>query len=378
MTKDKDITPEHIYRQRRRFVAGAAMAVGAAWMVGRYGGRNYKAKKPENPEQTSSVFGKTNEQAVQIQEELAQIAPPPYPPPPQPVPPPPPMKNKMKNQGPNPFLLPLIADRKRDTADAGDVVTPLSIATSYNNFYEFGTDKHDPELRASQLTVDPWSVLIDGLCHKGGVYDLERIARVAGLEERVYRLRCVEAWSMVIPWIGFSLSHLLKLAEPMGSARYVAFQTLYRPEEMPAQKSLFSTIQYPYVEGLRMDEAMHPLTLLTLGMYGERMYPQNGAPVKIIVPWKYGFKSPKSVVRITFTEREPPATWNISAPREYGFYSNVNPNRSHPRWSQRWERRFTDRTGFNNTDRIPTQPFNGYGEEVAHLYAGMDLINTFY
>ena len=354
--KESQVTDEAIYRSRRRFVAGLSAVGAAAWLGSRYGGAPKNQARKDN-----ASFGR-------VKDETAQIAP--MPPTPTPQPPPPPV--------PNQFLLEPIGKAKR-TVTTDEAVTPLSIATEYNNFYEFGTAKEDPARYAHRLTVDPWSIVIDGLCHKGGTYDLETLVGLSGgLEERMYRLRCVEAWSMVIPWIGFPLARLIDHVEPMTSARYVAFQTLYRPEEMPQQKSLFATIRYPYVEGLRMDEARHPLTFFTVGMYGERLYPQNGAPVKVVIPWKYGFKSPKSVVRITFTEEQPPSTWNIAAPREYGFYSNVNPNRSHPRWSQRSERRFISRVGFQNTQRIPTQMFNGYGEQVAHLYKGMDLIHRFY
>ncbi|NNU78807.1 protein-methionine-sulfoxide reductase catalytic subunit MsrP [Halovulum dunhuangense] len=241
--------------------------------------------------------------------------------------------------------------------------------TSYNNFYEFGLGKDDPKRLAGGLTTSPWSVTIDGLVAKPGTYALEDLVP-ATLEERIYRLRCVEAWSMVVPWIGFELRTLLNRVEPLGSAKYVAFETLVRPEEMPGQKGLFQSLDWPYVEGLRLDEAMHPLTILANGLYGEELPNQNGAPLRLVVPWKYGFKSIKSIVRITLTEDEPPATWNLQAPNEYGFYSNVNPEVSHPRWSQATERVVG---GGLFAARRDTEMFNGYADEVAGLYAGMDL-----
>lgn len=238
--------------------------------------------------------------------------------------------------------------------------------TTYNNFYELGTRKDDPWRNASRLRTEPWSVVVDGACARPGRYALEDFLKPWALEERVYRLRCVEGWSMVIPWVGFELNKVLKQAEPLGSARYVAFETILDPENLPGQKQR-SVIQWPYREGLRLDEAMHPLTLLAVGLYGKTLPNQNGAPLRLVVPWKYGFKSIKSIVRISFTESEPPASWNMSQPREYGFYSNVNPDVAHPRWSQRTERRIGE------TRRRPTLMFNGYAEQVAHLYADMDL-----
>jgi methionine sulfoxide reductase catalytic subunit len=241
--------------------------------------------------------------------------------------------------------------------------------TSYNNFYEFGTGKEDPKEYAGNLTTNPWSIKIDGLVNRPGDYAIEDIVP-AVQEDRVYRLRCVEAWSMVVPWVGFQLSDLLNRVEPLGSAKYVAFETLVRPEEMRGQSGLFQPLPWPYVEGLRLDEAMHPLTILATGLYGEVMPNQNGAPIRLVVPWKYGFKSIKSIVRITLTEIEPPTAWNKANAREYGFYSNVNPDVDHPRWSQATERVIG---GGLLARRQPTLMFNGYGEEVAHLYAGMDL-----
>jgi sulfoxide reductase catalytic subunit YedY len=237
--------------------------------------------------------------------------------------------------------------------------------TRYNNFYEFGTDKEDPARYAAGLRIRPWSVVIDGLVGKPRTIDIEELIRPEALEERIYRLRCVEAWSLVVPWVGLPLARVLGRVEPLGSARFVAFQTLLDPQQMPGQRSRL--LDWPYVEGLRLDEAMHPLTILAVGLYGELMPPQNGAPVRLVVPWKYGFKSIKSIVRITLTETMPPTAWNRSAPHEYGFYANVNPEVDHPRGSQKRERRIGE------FRRRETLMFNGYGDDVASLYAGMDL-----
>lgn len=254
---------------------------------------------------------------------------------------------------------------KNPKLSTDETLTDYEAITTYNNFYEFGTDKSSPAKYAHNLTTSPWSIVIDGEVSKPGRYQLEDILKPHSLEERIYRLRCVERWSMVVPWIGFSLGDLIKRFEPTSKAKYVQFTTLYRPKEMIGQQR--SVLAWPYVEGLRMDEAMHPLTILAVGLYGKRMPNQNGAPVRLVVPWKYGFKSIKSIVRITFAETEPPTSWNLSAPDEYGFYSNVNPNVDHPRWSQRKERRIGE---FLRRD---TLMFNGYADQVAHLYRGMDL-----
>jgi sulfoxide reductase catalytic subunit YedY len=247
-------------------------------------------------------------------------------------------------------------------------LTSLEDITSYNNFYEFGTGKTDPAAYAGQLTTDPWSILIDGLVDRPGTYDLADVVKDQPLEERIYRLRCVEAWSMVIPWIGFELAGLLTRVGVQPGAKYVAFETLVRPEEMPGVSSPF--IEWPYREGLRLDEAMHPLTILATGLYGQPMPNQNGAPIRLVVPWKYGFKSIKSIVRISLVADQPLTTWNMLQPQEYGFYSNVNPTVDHPRWSQASERRVG--SGLFG-GRIDTLMFNGYEEEVASLYTGMDL-----
>jgi len=251
-------------------------------------------------------------------------------------------------------------------------LTPYEDVTGYNNFYEFGSGKRDPARNAQDFQTRPWSVEVSGECEKPGTLDVDAFMKPHALEERIYRLRCVEAWSMVIPWIGFPLGHTLKRFQPTSRAKYVAFQTLYDPEQMPGQRR--PILDWPYVEGLRIDEAMHPLTLLAAGLYDEVLPNQNGAPLRLVVPWKYGFKSIKSIVRITFTEEQPPTTWNKAAPNEYGFYSNVNPNVDHPRWSQRSEKRLD---GSFFPTRIETRMFNGYEEQVAHLYAGMDLRKHF-
>ena len=257
---------------------------------------------------------------------------------------------------------------KSDYTVEGDV-TPKDAATTYNNFYEFGTGKDQPARYAEILTTDPWSVEIGGEVNNPGTYGLEDILKDVSLEERIYRFRCVEAWSMVVPWIGFQLSDLIAKADPTGNAKYVAFETLNRPEEMPGI-GWAPSFPWPYVEGLRLDEAMNPLTLMATGMYGESLPNQNGAPLRLVVPWKYGFKSIKSIVKITLTEKQPPTTWNRIADNEYGFYSNVNPEVDHPRWSQASERPIG--AGLF-AKRIPTLMFNGYGDEVASLYDGMDL-----
>lgn len=245
-----------------------------------------------------------------------------------------------------------------------EVLTDYDDVTNYNNFYEFGTNKEDPARNSGAFKPKPWSINVVGECAKPGVYNYEDIVKPHQLEERIYRLRCVEAWSMVIPWIGIPLADLLKRFEPSSKAKYVAFTTVYRPEEMPGQKR--KVLHWPYVEGLRIDEAMHPLTFLAVGLFGQELPNQNGAPIRLVVPWKYGYKGIKSIVKIEFTNIQPPTSWNIAGPAEYGFYSNVNPNVSHPRWSQRKERRIGD------FFKRETLMFNGY-QEVASLYAGMDL-----
>ena len=244
--------------------------------------------------------------------------------------------------------------------------------TAYNNFYEFGTGKDDPARYAGQLTVKPWTVKIDGLVDRPGDYALEDILSKMIIEERIYRFRCVEAWSMVIPWNGFELADLLEMAGVQSGAKYVAFETLLRPEEMPGVR--YPVLEWPYVEGLRLDEAMHPLTILATGIFGRDIPNQNGAPMRLVVPWKYGFKSIKSIVRITLTDTQPPTSWNKAQASEYGFYSNVNPEVSHPRWSQAYERKVGEGLFAKKQE---TLMFNGYAEEVAGLYSGMDLKANF-
>ncbi len=247
--------------------------------------------------------------------------------------------------------------------------------TTHNNFYEFGLDKKDPSRNAHTLVTKPWTVKVDGLCSKPGDYALEDFIKPSTIEDRVYRFRCVEAWSMVIPWRGFPLADVINRAEPDPGAKYVAFDTLWDPDQMP-ERRWKPRIGWPYREGLRMDEAMHPLSLMVNGLYGKELPNQNGAPLRLIVPWKYGFKSIKSIVRMTFTADEPPTTWATQSPREYGFYSNVNPNVSHPRWSQSTEKRI-DGSKLFGSRRIDTLFLNGYADEVAHLYEGMDLKKHF-
>ena len=260
----------------------------------------------------------------------------------------------------------LVGDYVKDQTPLNEKITPFETATSYNNFYEFGTDKTDPGVVAPKVfKPGPWDVVVDGECAKPGKIGLEALIKPQRLVERTYRLRCVEAWSMVIPWVGVPLADILKRFEPNSKAKYVSFQTLNDPKLMPGLRS--PILDWPYREGLRIDEAMHPLTLLAVGAYGRDLMPQNGAPLRLVVPWKYGFKSIKSIVRISFTETQPQATWNMSAPREYGFYSNVNPDVEHPRWSQSNERRIGEFA------RRKTLAFNGYADQVASLYQGMDL-----
>ena len=266
------------------------------------------------------------------------------------------------------FEKPASADSVSKGFTTDEKLTPLEDITNYNNFYEFSTSKGSVASEAKGFVTRPWSVSVEGLVNKPAIFDLDELLKFPQ-EERVYRLRCVEGWSMVIPWIGFPLSMLLEKVEPTSQAKYVAFQTLFDPKRMPNQQT--GVLDWPYVEGLRLDEAMHPLTILATGLYGETLPPQDGAPIRLVVPWKYGFKSIKSIVKIALVANEPPTTWNIEAPSEYGFYSNVNPSVPHPRWSQAKERRIGE---FRMRETIP---FNGYGDQVASLYTGMDLKRYF-
>jgi len=249
-----------------------------------------------------------------------------------------------------------------------ETITPIKDVANYNNYYEFSTDKYEPAGLAKDFKTRPWTVSVEGLVKKKQTFDVDAILKMSTPEERIYRHRCVEGWSIVVPWVGYSFSEFIKRAEPLGKAKYVEFTTIYDPKQMPGQKS--SVLKWPYVEGLRMDEAMHPLALLSFGMYGEVLPNQNGAPLRMVVPWKYGFKSIKGIVKIRFTDDQPASTWNLSAPNEYGFYSNVNPTVDHPRWSQARERRLGE------FSKRSTLMFNGY-DQVAGLYSGMDLKKNF-
>ena len=320
--RSSEITPKQTYLNRRTFLASGAVAAGAALVGGRKWLKLPSSEASVNAASTQSESGNPKLEVV----------------------------------------------KKTDYA-AGEKATPLKDITNYNNFYEFGTDKYSPAGEAQQLRTRPWTVAVEGLVKKPKTYDIDTILKLAPLEERIYRHRCVEGWSMVIPWVGFPLGNFIRQLEPMSNAKYVAFTTLYDPKQMPGQNS--SVLDWPYVEGLRLDEAQHPLTLLCLGLYGEVLPKQDGAPLRLVVPWKYGFKGIKSIVKISFVESRPATTWNKAAPNEYGFYSNVNPHVDHPRWSQAKERRIGE---FLKRD---TLMFNGYGDQVAGLYAGMDLRKDF-
>jgi sulfoxide reductase catalytic subunit YedY len=258
---------------------------------------------------------------------------------------------------------------RKSSYSTSEKVNSFKDITNYNNFYELGVEKTDPAQNAKYLVTRPWTVTVEGEVKKPKTYDIDQIMKLSPLEERIYRLRCVEAWSMVIPWTGFPLSALINDVQPTANAKFIQFVTLYDPKRLPGQqKSIFGNVlDWPYTEGLRMDEAMHPLTIVAVGLYGEVLPNQDGAPVRLVVPWKYGFKSIKSIVKVRFVEKQPPTAWNTQAPQEYGFYSNVNPEVDHPRWSQATERRIGEFL------RRKTLPFNGYGEQVASLYTGMDL-----
>ena len=322
--RESDVTPEDSYLNRRRFLAGLGLGGALAASGARAGLLDFLA--PD--EQAPSDLTLAPRSALQYE-----------------APPPPDL-----------------------------VLTPEAKVMSHNNYYEFGTDKTDPLEYSQGLKTKPWTLTVEGEVNKPATVDVWELINSAALEERIYRMRCVEAWSMVIPWVGLELGRFLKRFEPTSRAKYVAFQTLYDPEQMRGQRSRFvgGGINYPYVEGLRMDEAMHPLTLLSVGLYGRTLPPQNGAPIRLVVPWKYGFKGIKSIVNIRLTEHRPPTSWHMLAPDEYGFYANVNPEVDHPRWSQASER-FIGPGGFLDATRQPTLMFNGYGDEVDSLYAGMNL-----
>ncbi|MFI0472525.1 protein-methionine-sulfoxide reductase catalytic subunit MsrP [Halomonas sp. HMF6819] len=322
---ESDVTPESVYLSRRRFLGGVAGVGAGLALSGRVKASEAYTDVPSGdaPAWLSEKIDQTQWRAVTP------------------------------------------ADPDKDT------LAPFEDASGYNNFYEFGTGKSDPSKRAGSLSTEPWSVVVDGEVNNGGRFTLEDFASPSQFEERIYRLRCVEAWSMVIPWLGIPLADVIRRADPTSKAKYVRFETLVDPEQMPGQRSSFALIDWPYVEGLRLDEAMHPLTILALGMYGRELPNQNGAPLRLVVPWKYGFKSIKSIVRISLVEEQPVNSWQLLAPNEYGFYANVNPNVDHPRWSQASERRLPN--SLFSPNNIDTRMFNGYEDEVAELYAGMDL-----
>lgn len=327
-----EITPEAVYRSRRQFMMGAGGLAAGALAAG-----PALAQSSAQSLSRSAVDLNLASKPDWLQAQVAAA-------------------NPVPESGPY-------------TTD--EALTPFDDVTTYNNFYEFGTDKSDPSSNARDFRVEPWKVEVVGAVAKPGTYDLEDLIKGISLEERIYRLRCVEAWSMVIPWTGFPLSALINRLEPTSDAKFVEFRTLVDPKQMPAQSSRFASIDWPYQEGLRMDEAMHPLTLMAVGLYDDILPAQNGAPLRLVVPWKYGFKSVKSIVRINFRSTMPNTTWNDLQPQEYGFYANVNPEVSHPRWSQATERRLPG--GLFGSSRVATQMFNGYADEVAQLYAGMDL-----
>ena len=338
--KPSEITSESVYRSRRRFIRdsgalalGMAVGAGSSSTLSAQDGDSLKARAPVNMKRTPPDSW--------WEDKFATIKPAP---------------------DSEPFF-------------TGETLTPYRDVTRYNNFYEFGMDKGDPFANSGEFKSDPWSVEITGEVARPGTYHLEDILKPVDLEERIYRLRCVEAWSMVIPWIGFPLSDLIKQFEPNSKAKYVEFETLIDPETMPGIRSRFAIIDWPYREGLRMDEAMNPLTLMAVGLYGDYLPPQNGAPMRLIVPWKYGFKSIKSIVKINFRETLPNTTWHDLQSREYGFFANVNPNVHHPRWRQDMERRLPQ-TLFSR-QYIETRIFNGYGQHVAHMYDGMDLARNY-
>ncbi len=323
--KENDVTPEAVYKQRRQLLAGMGFGLaGASLPLSGHAGV------------FDGLFGKDETASTQAPRKPLEY--------------------------------------KQDKSRHGLSLTPENKVLSHNNFYEFGTAKTDPQQNAQGLKLEPWTVEVGGEVNKPGTVDVSELLQSATLVERIYRMRCVEAWSMVIPWVGIELGAFLKQFEPTSKAKYVAFQTLYDPEQMPGQRSRFvgGGINYPYVEGLRIDEAMHPLSLLAVGLYGKTLAPQNGAPLRLVVPWKYGFKGIKSIVKISLVEKQPPATWNLLAPQEYGFYANVNPAVDHPRWSQASER-IIDNSSVFEAKRKATLPFNGYADQVAELYSGMDL-----
>lgn len=330
---ESEITPEPLYRRRREFMRDAALFAGTTVAVGT--GLLMLMEKGPPPDPDEKVRGRIGATGAAS-----------------PVPAPPP-----------------VAPQPTGRYDTDEPATPYKDVTTYNNFYEFGVDKSDPAENSGTLRPRPWSVVVEGEAAKTGTYDLDTLLSWFKVEQRIYRMRCVEAWSMVIPWLGFPLAELIKRLEPTDKAKFVAFETLYDPKQMPEQRGRL--LNWPYVEGLRLDEAMHPLTLIATGLYGKLLPNQNGAPLRLVVPWKYGFKGIKSIVKIRFQSTQPRTTWSEEAPDEYGFYANVNPAVDHPRWSQATERRIGE------LRRRKTLPFNGYADAVADLYAGMDLRKNF-
>jgi len=332
-----EITPEHLYLRRREFIrngllfaaTSAGVGGGLLWLLN---GRRGSRAKPSPPAGDQHAGGPGGVGGANAEPPGLEFS-------------------------------------ARSAWSTSEPATPFADVTSYNNFYEFGTEKGDPAANAGTLRPRPWTVAIEGEVKRPQVVDIDQMLKWSPLEERIYRMRCVEAWSMVIPWIGFPLRDLVARVEPTSKARFVAFTTLLDPGQMPGQRR--AVLDWPYVEGLRLDEAMHPLALLAVGLYGKALPNQNGAPLRLVTPWKYGFKGIKSIVKIRFTETQPPTTWNLAAPDEYGFYANVNPAVDHPRWSQATERRIGE------LRRRPTLPFNGYAEQVAGLYSGMDLRRFF-
>lgn len=328
--RPSEITPEHIYMSRRKFMVGVgALAASSAALAACIA-----------PTQPVAPAADKAPPAAADEPEVAEV------------------QAEAPQEDTTPFA-------SKETDELGDALTPYRAITNYNNFYEFSMDKEAVAPLSQELRTSPWTVQVGGLVNNPKTYDVDDLLKRFSQEERIYRLRCVEAWSMVIPWLGFSLADLLQEVEPTSAAKYVRFETLYDPEQMPGQK--VNWYKWPYVEGLRLDEAMHDLTLMATGLYGKALLPQNGAPLRLVVPWKYGFKSIKSIVKIDLVEEMPVSLWMAAAPNEYGFYANVNPDVDHPRWSQRSERRIGE------LSRRATLPFNGYAEEVAHLYDGMDL-----
>lgn len=333
---ENEVTPHSQYLNRRQFMRAAGISSASALLA---------ACRPAKPEPElgipqSSVAEPVEAPTAATGEEVAEVTPEPTTP------------------------------ARATTDEFGDPINSYKDITTYNNYYEFTVDKTEVQNLVGDFKTDPWSIEIGGLVNNPGTIDLQDMIAKYDIEERIYRMRCVEAWSMIIPWNGFKLGDLIKDADPKAEAKYVAFETANRPEEMPGLRSRFSPYDWPYKEGLRLDEAMNDLTMLATGIYGEDLLVQNGAPVRLVVPWKYGLKGVKSIVKITLTDEQPPTLWNTAAPREYGFYGNVNPEVSHPRWRQDTERRI-------GTGRIPTRMFNGYEEEVAALYEGMDLSVNF-